>query len=314
MLFRKKDKINKEELAKNKAEQLDAAKRAAFNNTTKISVMPDKFWIKEEVKKSFWTMRKIWSAVVLSMIVLIGGIYALLWSTSQNSPASSTTPPPVSNENQIANDDNAVVDDVVAPPSEESAPEAPAVQTAPATISLDQDGDGLTDVEENLYGTDVQLTDTDGDGYVDSSELIAGFNPVGSGRALDNAILSTYQNVPGNYSLVYPSAWQQRGAGNTGVQFATGSGEIVIVALENNPANLPLLEWYSAATAEPIANVTTKTIGNIVGAVTPDGRGFYFVLPDRPEVIFSVNHTLSNKQTIDFGLTVEIIIASIKSL
>lgn len=41
----------------------------------------------------------------------------------------------------------------------------------------DADGDGLTAVEEALYGTNPRLADSDGDGYADGAEVLAGYNP-----------------------------------------------------------------------------------------------------------------------------------------
>lgn len=45
----------------------------------------------------------------------------------------------------------------------------------------DIDNDGLYDREEELYGTDENKADSDGDGYDDLSELIRGYNPIGPG-------------------------------------------------------------------------------------------------------------------------------------
>lgn len=48
--------------------------------------------------------------------------------------------------------------------------------------SIDTDGDGLTDKQENEeFGTDPNSIDTDGDGYLDASEVINGYNPLGEG-------------------------------------------------------------------------------------------------------------------------------------
>jgi hypothetical protein len=48
-------------------------------------------------------------------------------------------------------------------------------------MSVDTDGDGLLDFEEDLYGTDVNKVDTDGDGYSDAEEIENGYNPLGPG-------------------------------------------------------------------------------------------------------------------------------------
>lgn len=75
-------------------------------------------------------------------------------------------------------------------------------------MTVDTDGDGLTDEEEDKLGTDASITDTDADGlsdaqevrlyatdplnqdtdgdtYVDGQEVANGFNPAGSGRLFE---------------------------------------------------------------------------------------------------------------------------------
>lgn len=47
---------------------------------------------------------------------------------------------------------------------------------------LDLDNDGLTDMQESAYGTDLANPDTDGDGYKDGDEVESGFNPAGEGK------------------------------------------------------------------------------------------------------------------------------------
>ncbi len=51
----------------------------------------------------------------------------------------------------------------------------------------DSDGDGLTDDLEELYGTDKNNTDTDGDGYSDYEEIEGGYNPKGDGKLTEEA-------------------------------------------------------------------------------------------------------------------------------
>ncbi len=49
--------------------------------------------------------------------------------------------------------------------------------------NLDSDNDGLTDVMEDVYGTDKNNPDTDGDGYLDGDEIENGYDPLLSGSA-----------------------------------------------------------------------------------------------------------------------------------
>jgi hypothetical protein len=89
-----------------------------------------------------------------------------------------------------------------------SAPTEPVVPPEPANQPLDSDGDGLSDEDEeirgtnpqsadtdsdnlsdgeevNVYGTDPTNPDTDGDSYLDGDEVKAGYNPNGEGRLLN---------------------------------------------------------------------------------------------------------------------------------
>ncbi len=52
---------------------------------------------------------------------------------------------------------------------------------------VDTDGDGLSDYEEiKIYGTNPLLADTDGDGYSDGDEVKNGYNPAGDGKLQGN--------------------------------------------------------------------------------------------------------------------------------
>ncbi len=51
---------------------------------------------------------------------------------------------------------------------------------------VDTDSDGLTDWEEiTIFGTDPLNPDTDGDGFLDGEEVQHGYNPLGPGKLLD---------------------------------------------------------------------------------------------------------------------------------
>jgi len=44
-------------------------------------------------------------------------------------------------------------------------------------LDTDMDNDGLSDIEESFYRTDLQNPDTDGDGYLDGEEVASGYDP-----------------------------------------------------------------------------------------------------------------------------------------
>lgn len=66
------------------------------------------------------------------------------------------------------------------------------LKTTQAQINYQQDSDydGLTDqAENNVYHTDPFKADTDGDGYLDSAEVLAGNNPLNSRDPADSLII-----------------------------------------------------------------------------------------------------------------------------
>jgi len=55
-------------------------------------------------------------------------------------------------------------------------------ETEVADVTVDTDGDGLTDQREQELGTDPNQADSDGDGYSDKVEVDSGYNPLGAGK------------------------------------------------------------------------------------------------------------------------------------
>ncbi len=51
-----------------------------------------------------------------------------------------------------------------------------------ASSGVDQDNDGLSNILEDVLGTDKNNVDTDGDGYADKIEIENNYNPLGSGK------------------------------------------------------------------------------------------------------------------------------------
>jgi hypothetical protein len=115
----------------------------------------------------------------------------------------------------------------VTPPAEEIPAAATSTENASgtATVSVDTDGDGLSDAEEaalgtnplkadtdddglsdydevKKYGTNPNLADTDGDTYLDGAEVKSGYNPNGAGKLTGNAT-TTGQSVEETANITY---------------------------------------------------------------------------------------------------------------
>lgn len=168
-------------------------------------------------------IKKILAFVIVFLVVGSGAAAGYFWwqgrsqalapvvPLGQPNSEGSVTAPPAEN-NTTDNPINQAVDqfqqkaiDQVVDPFTKPAPS----NNAPsATPTMDTDQDGLSDVDEQAHGTNINLVDTDGDGlsdweevtvfgtnpldpdtdadtYPDGSEVQKGYNPKGSGKLLD---------------------------------------------------------------------------------------------------------------------------------
>lgn len=112
--------------------------------------------------------------------------------------------------------------DETGPP--ETTGEPGSVETAPLAIApiethfladrglvstRDSDADLLTDTEEELFGTDPNLPDTDFDGWPDGWELVHLYDPAqgGAKRLIESARITAFTNDAYGYAVLYPNTW-----------------------------------------------------------------------------------------------------------
>ena len=203
-------------------------------------------------------------------------------------------------------------------PSELPPEEPPVVSPPllPLPPSTDTDLDGLTDVEESLYGTDVSQVDSDSDGYSDYQELMNGFNPNGSGRLVELGLGQAYvsQTAP-SFTLVYPSSWYlERGseADSDSFRLVASAEEFISFSVEPNTNGLSLSAWYrSIAPSVDPAALSAQSIGSHAGIYSPDRQTFYFIEESRPADVFVVSYNSGEATELNFRSTFEAIISSI---
>jgi len=115
------------------------------------------------------------------------------------------------------------------------------------------DGDGLTNVEEALYGTNPNNVDSDGDGFSDSVEVINLYNPAGytPNKLIEAGLVTAYVSTEGRYQIYYPTSWTATDKGNGDVVFDNPQNQPIAVSVADNAADRSVLDWYLDAIPEP---------------------------------------------------------------
>ncbi|MCX6745573.1 MAG: hypothetical protein NTX00_00975 [Candidatus Parcubacteria bacterium] len=175
--------------------------------------------------------------------------------------------------------------------------------------SLDSDSDGLTDVEEEIYGTEKRKPDTDGDGYLDGAEVINLFNPkVGGGALLETSgLVNKYSNPLFNYEILQPSIWLAKPNDESlrEVIFQSSTGEYVEVLVADNPDKLDLVQWYllesPAADLNQLQKETTKN--GYQALISADHLNYYLIDTQNPDKVYVITYNIGDKKEVNFLTT-----------
>lgn len=179
--------------------------------------------------------------IILGGVLVLGGLGAAAWFFLLSKPAAPasnvvvtqpTTTPPVEQVEQppvieqqppvtappagvnippptIAEPGSGVATETAATQGSETVPSGTEANVAtPPALSpvVDSDGDGLTDEEEALLGTNPNAADSDGDGFSDLAELKGGYSPTEKGAKIT---ASPWIHVAqwNGLSWLLPTAW-----------------------------------------------------------------------------------------------------------
>jgi len=197
----------------------------------------------------------------------------------------------------------------------------------PLPSTSDTDEDGLTDVEESLWGTGVNTPDTDGDGYIDgkkelssgdvSGELYLGYDPTVKDKRLQaSSLVETYTNNSYNWSMLYPSKWtatqMSATTGEKNIMFSPNIStvEYIQVTVEENTSRLSAKNWYLSLNP----NISTGQLEEIVinglsGILTPDKTAVYLGKEDK---IYLINYNVGNLSEVNYQTTFEMMYQSFK--
>lgn len=194
----------------------------------------------------------------------------------------------------------------------ELSPDFPAINQLDAP---DSDSDTLTDLEEEIFGTDSSLFDTDSDGYSDGQEVINLYNPKGSSpiRLAESGLVREFTHPLDTYRLYYPITWQA-GSVDTGsntVLFTAANGDYVEVRIfvKNNAEDFST--WFArVAKNEQITDL--QTVSNAFKTTYYKRKDNLVLYVDMPgQVLAVLYHPLVNAP-INYRTTLQMIMESLR--
>ncbi|MBI3495477.1 hypothetical protein HY065_02530 [Candidatus Berkelbacteria bacterium] len=265
--------------------------------------------------------RPVWVVPVsiVGAVIILGGGFAAWWFLKTPPPAPVVVAPPPA---PVVQAPAPVVPEIAT--STTSTP-AIATSTPPVAVALvpphtftdsaDSDHDGLTDVEEELWGTNPTLADTDGDGYPDQTELLNLYNPIGVApqRLADAKLVNTYINPTFNYLVYYHKDWVPGAldASNREVLFTASTGEYVEIHAVPFPTTQPFPEWF--AQNLPGEDLTKyqpfKNRFQVSGIMSPDKA---VALISDSANIYVIYYNGGSRTEINYRTTFRMMVASFK--
>ena len=186
---------------------------------------------------------------------------------------------------------------------------APEIQS-----SLDTDSDGLTDVEERLYRTEVNNPDSDADTTPDGQEILKLTEPnqqAEGAQLATSGLINVYTNPTYSYSFFYPSSWLARAlpeTNNQEVLVITNTGEFFSITIENNPEELSPVEWYLRQSPSVDESLLYSTIVNNQEAVWNQEHLTLYISKDSRVYILSYN--VGTEREANFKTSFELMINS----
>lgn len=180
--------------------------------------------------------------------------------------------------------------------------------------TTDTDQDALTDEEEkNVYGTGEKRPDTDGDGYIDGTEIKNLYSPNKENETLlKSGLVIEEKNKDFGWSIYYPAQWlvEPLDSTNSEVLFTPDKvdTEFVEVIVQDNPEGLTAAEWYADQYENFDPNsIKDVKIGGLNGIQTTDGFTYY--LADDTHIV-GIIYNVGNSEDVNFRTTFTMMVDS----
>ncbi len=191
---------------------------------------------------------------------------------------------------------------VTTPAPPPAPPEAPKLPPA----GLDSDSDGLTDLEEPIYGANPLDPDTDHDTFLDGNEVFHLYNPASGKNAklLESNLVKVVES-PIGWRMYVPISWKVdiSSDGMMGT-ISTGHGETFTLTVQDNPTKEKIMDWYLERHPGTLSSqVTPKTTkSGVEGLVGIDPLVTYFPWGDK---VLVFTYDLDGQTFVNFRTTYE---------
>ena len=180
-------------------------------------------------------------------------------------------------------------------------------------VGSDSDGDGLTDKEENIFGSDANNSDGDGDGYTDLSEIMNLYNPAGGGKLEDSSAVKKYMNAAYGYNLIYPSGWQASNVGgDDSVIFKSSDNHFVQVISQTNTNKQSIDEWYKQQFNVSDINNLKRVAGNNWQGIKNDDGLTVYLTDDEKIYIYTITYNFGGQNILEYKNIFEMMIKSFR--
>ncbi len=185
----------------------------------------------------------------------------------------------------------------------------------------DTDSDGLTDVEEDMYGTDSRNPDTDGDTFLDGNEVFHRYDPLGFSPStlLDTGsveIVEVVDDVGTGFLLYAPADWSTRTLANpespSGLDLMMSTDETATMEVSYyiKDAEQSFEDWFD----DEMDNGFDRS--DLFGITSKEGYGGYLSNDELvaylvfDEGVYAFSYDLRDDLTIEYLQTFEMILNS----
>lgn len=195
------------------------------------------------------------------------------------------------------------------------------VTTGPLPSSLDTDSDGLTDVEEVVYGTDPKNADTDGDTFIDGKkvqadgsvigELVNLYNPKGAAKLEESNLVKRVENSAKAFSLLVPTSWTtNESASILVITPTTQTNEFFQVRTYDNASRQTPQQWYVSTNPQAqVGLLKSAAINGLETLTSEDGMTVYFF---KDAKVYGVNYTATGLTQLNYWTTLDVLTRSFK--